>query len=170
MRIKPEHDLSTRERVYQCIVELTSYGRAASRNRIAELTNLKLHIVDEQIRQLKNHDRIRKLENGVYELVLEFQPDQAISMTVLPSGLVRIEKGDSVSDWNPSEARTLALMLAGRAAQIAQLHVQQDMEVRIARLENRQRAERQWRELAVRKLATASPAPAHKRQRELDLT
>lgn len=166
MVIKPENDLSSRERVYQCIVELTNYHRAASRNRIAELTGLKLHIVDEQIRQLKNTDKIRKLENGCYELVLEFPPDEMVSLSHLPNGLVRVEKGAMVMDCTPSEARTLGMLMAGYAAQLAAIHAQKDTEVRIARLENRAREARQFRDAVVRKIATPGPP---KRQRELEL-
>ncbi len=171
MQIKPEHDLSSRERVYQCIVELNTYQRAASRKRICEMTGLDLHIVDEQIRQLKNTNKIRKLENGVYDLVLEFPPDEPISLTQLPSGKVKIERGDDLWDLNPSEARTLGRLLKGFADEIASLHVQQNTEVRIARLEN-ERREHQQREAALlreakhlRKQVSKSP----RRQRELDL-
>lgn len=166
MQIKPEFDLSSRERVYQCIVELTNIHRAASRNVIAKLTSLALHVVDEQIRQLKNTDRIRKLENGVYELVLEFPPDEAISITNLPNGLVRVEKGDTVLDLTPSEARTMGRLFRGHAEELAAILARADTEVRIARLENRTRDQIRLQERMLRRLTKPSTP---KQQRDLDL-
>ena len=166
MKIKPENDLSSRERVYQCIVELTNMNRSASRNRLVELTGLSFGIVDEQIRQLKNTNKIRKLENGVYELVLEFPPDEAISITQLPNGLVRLEKGDTVVDFTPSEARTTGKMFRGYAAELAAVLTARDTEVRIARLENARREQREQLDKIVRRVAATTTT---KRQRELGL-
>jgi hypothetical protein len=91
-----------RENIYQAVVDLHNRNLKASRQLIADLTGLKLSIVDDHLGTLKTLGRIRTLYAGVFEPVIEFTLDRAISVTRLPGSLVKLELGDEIVTLNPS--------------------------------------------------------------------
>ena len=104
-----------RNRVYQAAVDLTNQHRPASRQLIAKLTGFKLAVVDDHVKNLKNDGLLSHVVNGVVELTEHFSPDRPISITELPSGMVKYEIGDDVLELTPSEARRTGRMMGGFA-------------------------------------------------------
>ena len=127
---------SSRDRVYDAILELSDSETPAKAADIANITGLAMPIVYDSIKALKQRGRIYS-DNGHFFACDEVQETQAVSHTILPSGAVKLEKGDQILDLNPREARALAKTLAGsveQAAVILMQHRQNDMQAQIRRL------------------------------------
>jgi len=103
---------SNRAIVMQAITDLCDANRQASRGAIVELTGLRLSIVDEHVKSLKEEGRVRSPVAGVFEPV-DVTPDRAVSGTVIPSGRFKLEIGDHVIDLTLREARNVALVTHG---------------------------------------------------------
>jgi len=82
---------------------------------------LKLSTVDDNLKALKEDSLIWAPERGVYRPVAVHPPARAISKTILPGGLIKLEIGDEVLTLTPQENRMLAELQAGAAAQVAAL-------------------------------------------------
>lgn len=103
------------ERIFQAVRELRAMDQIATRETVAELTGLKLSVVDDRLRNLVDDGRLKRLLRGVYELVESFPEPRAISKTVLPNGAVVYDIGDDVWTLSPQEARVLAELSMGAA-------------------------------------------------------
>lgn len=127
---------SSRDQVYDAILELSDSETPAKAQDVARVTGLAMPIVYDSIKALKQRGRIYS-DNGSFFASEEVAETQAVSHTILPSGAVKLEKGDQVMDLNPREARALAKTLAGsveQAAVILMQHRQNDMQAQIRRL------------------------------------
>lgn len=112
---EPAPRVSNRAVVLQAILDLCASNRHASRGAIVEVTGLKLGIVDEHVKTLKEDGQIRAVIPGVFEPV-ETSPDRAVSGTVVPSGRFKLEIGDTCLDLTLREARAVAMVTAGAMA------------------------------------------------------
>ena len=145
---------SSRDRVYDAILELSDSETPAKAADIANITGLAMPIVYDSIKALKQRGRIYS-DNGSFFASEEVAETQAVSHTILPSGAVKLEKGDQVMDLNPREARALAKTLAGsveQAAVILMQHRQNDMQAQMRRMHRRV-------EKLTQELARAVPSP-----------
>lgn len=112
---------TAKQLVLEAVQELHSQGLPSTREAIARVTRLKLVSVDESLKALKEIDLVWAPERGVYRPIVAHPPSRAISKTILPSGLVKLEIGDDVLTLTPQENRMLAELQAGAAAQVASL-------------------------------------------------
>lgn len=106
------------QRIYDAVCELHALEQVATRETVAELTGLKLSIVDDRLRALMADEKIRRVLRGVYVPVEVHPPARSISKTVLTDGTVKIEIGDEVLTLTPREDRALAMLQAGAAMQV----------------------------------------------------
>jgi hypothetical protein len=111
--------VTSTERVYEAVRELRAQEQIATRETVADLTGLKLQIVDDRLRTLVDDGRLKRLLRGIYEMVEIYPPTRAISKTVLSNGWVKYEMGDEVFTLSPTEDRVLAMLTAGAATQAA---------------------------------------------------
>lgn len=100
---------SNRQVVLQAITDLCAAGRQASRQAICDFTGLKMSIVDDHVKNLKDDGNIRLVVNGVFEVV-DQTPDRAVSGTIVPSGRYKLEIGDTCLDLTLREARNVGLL------------------------------------------------------------
>lgn len=100
--------------VYDTIRDLQDAGKIPTREIIVEESGLRFTVVDEQIKRLRDDGRIRKVVNGVFEL-LDAREDRAVSSTVTPNGLCKLEIGDVVLELSRREARSIVSVLGGFA-------------------------------------------------------
>lgn len=145
---------SSRDRVYDAILELSDSETPAKAADIANVTGLAMPIVYDSIKALKQRGRIYS-DNGYFFACDEVQETQAVSHTILPSGAVKLEKGDQVMDLNPREARALAKTLAGSVEQAAVIllqHRHNDLQAQMRRMHRRV-------EKLTQELARAVPNP-----------
>lgn len=112
--------ITSTQRIYDAVRDLRAQDQIATRETVAELTGLKLTIVDDRLRALVDDGRLKRLIRGIYELVEVFPPARTISKTVLDNGFTMIEVGDDVVlHLTPSEDRALGLLQMGAATQAA---------------------------------------------------
>lgn len=102
-----------RDLILQAVIDLNEHNQLCSRKRIAEVTGLKMTIVDDHIDRLRDQGRIRLAGHSHYE-PLDLTPDRPVSTTSMPHGRMKLEIGDDViADLTPREALALAKQLAG---------------------------------------------------------
>lgn len=117
----PEHQASatapkaitSTQRVFDAVRDLREVDQIATRETVAELTGLKMAIVDDRLRALVDDGKLKRLLRGVYELVETFPEPRPIYCGILHSGMVKLELGEDVLTLTPSEARRTARALGG---------------------------------------------------------
>lgn len=131
----------TAQIIWDTILALRENGQAISRQRIMELTGLRYTRVDDHVsRLIEDEGRLRRVVDGVYELVEPMPEPRAVSVTDLHNGQTMIECGDQVIHLWPTEIRALGLRLVGSAMQFSQLQTQHDMGALLAEATVRNRA------------------------------
>ena len=114
---KASKPVTSTDRIYDAVRQLRSLEQIATRETVAELTGLKLSVVDDRLRALVDDGRLKRLLRGIYELVEAYPASRAISKTIVGDGYVKIEIGDQLLTLTPSEDRDLAMLQAGAAGQ-----------------------------------------------------
>jgi hypothetical protein len=107
---------TTRQTIYQCIVDLCAVNRAATRQVIAQETGLKLSVVDDHVSGLRDAGLLRNVVNGVVE-PMDTMEDRSVSGTVVPGGRYKLEIGDMVLELTLRETRAVAALTGGVALQ-----------------------------------------------------
>lgn len=146
--VLPNNSVTSTQRVYDAVVELRSSGMLACRDTIADLTGLKLSVIDDRLRHLKDFDKkIVRMNRGFYELVEFFPAPRASSVSVLSNKYVKLEVGDDVLTLTPAEACSIGLGMAGfahRAVMVdhtrEHLMLASDLASRIGKLERELKA------------------------------
>lgn len=112
---------SVRERIYQAIVDYCNTSqKPVGRQRLAQITNLRLAVIDEHIKQLKNIEgRVFSDTPGYFQPVAQFGPDEDISVTVLTNGMKKLEKGDKIMEFTPHEWAVLGSLSSGSGRELA---------------------------------------------------
>ena len=106
---------STKEIVYQAIVDLCNTYGIANREMVVQATGFKAPLVDEAVKQLREVDlAINRHKNGQWTPVFKFDED-AISATVLDNGMVKLECGSQLMTLTPRAARMTVALLGGFA-------------------------------------------------------
>ena len=103
------------QRVFDAVRDLREVDQIATRETVAELTGLKLSIVDDRLRALVDDGKLKRLLRGIYELVETFPEPRPIYCGILNDGMVKMELGEDVLTLTPSEARRAARALGGFA-------------------------------------------------------
>lgn len=107
------------QRVLEAIQDLHNQEQIVTRETLAELTGLKLTVIDDRLGVLADDGAILRVQRGVYVPAPHHPPARPMSKTVIPDGTVKIEIGDEVLTLTPREDRMLANLQAGAAAQAA---------------------------------------------------
>lgn len=101
------------QQVLDAVTDLTNTGRQAHRLVVAEITGLKLTIVDDTLKRMTSDGRLKRVERGVYVPVPPPKEDRSITNTMLPDGTCKIEIGEDVLSLSLREARHLAMLIGG---------------------------------------------------------
>ena len=107
--------ITSTQRVLDAVRDLREVDQIATRETVAELTGLKMSVVDDRLRALVDDGKLKRLLRGVYELVETFPEPRELSCTILSNGLVKLELGDLLVSLTPTEARRAARALGGFA-------------------------------------------------------
>jgi hypothetical protein len=111
----------TSDVVLEAVQDLHANEHLATREALAEVTGLKLSIIDDRLTHLVNVGQVIRRQRGVFEPAMTHPAARAISKTILPGGLVKIEIGDEVITLTPRENRALGDLMAGAGMQYAAL-------------------------------------------------
>lgn len=131
---------TNRERVLQCIIDLANQRRPAARVLIAQLLNLKLSIVDDAVKRLKEDGLVRPVVPGIFEPVPQHPPSRPISKTVLTDGTTVLEIGDTCENLTPHEAQVMGMLFHGDAVSMTYWAEERRTGEQIVRLESQLRA------------------------------
>lgn len=119
---------TSRQIIWDAIVEMDSLGQAISRQRLVEVTRLPFHVVDDHVsRMIEVEGTLRRVVSGVFEMVKGYLAPRAVSITDLDDGQTLIEVGDQQLRVWPRELRIIGLRTSGNAQQFAGLQLQHDI-------------------------------------------
>lgn len=106
---------STREIIYEALVDAyNTLQMPVTRDVLSMATNIKKTIIDEHLDGLiKVEETVIRVERGLYAPVIKFPETRAISRTVLPGGLNKLEIGTQCIDLTPAEARIMNVVFGG---------------------------------------------------------
>lgn len=107
--------ITSTQRVFDAVRDLREVDQTATRETVAELTGLKMSVVDDRLRALVDDGKLKRLLRGIYELVETYPEPRPIYCGILHSGMVKMEVGEDVLTLTPSEARRAARALGGFA-------------------------------------------------------
>lgn len=149
---KASKPVTSTDRIYDAVRELRSLEQIATRETVAELTGLKLSVVDDRLRALVDDGKLKRLLRGIYELVEAYPASRAISKTIVGNGYVKIEIGDQLLTLTPSEDRDLAMLQAGAAGQAVlinstnqHLYLATELAAKVEKLERELKAHKAYR-------------------------
>jgi hypothetical protein len=107
---------------------MAALGQAITRKTLQEVTGLTYHIVDDHVSRFVDEDgTLRRVVDGVFELVKGYDAPRPVSVTDLDDGQTIIEVGDQEMRLWPREVRKVAMRLAGEAQQLATMQLQHDV-------------------------------------------
>ena len=112
------------EIVFEAIKDLHAQEQIVTRETLADVTNLKLTIIDDRVANLIEEGLVHRVQRGVFVPAPDHKPARIISKTILPCGTVKIEIGDDqVLTLTPREARNLGSLMAGVAQQFSSIEL-----------------------------------------------
>lgn len=117
---------STTEVIFEAVQDLHAAEQVVTRETIAQVTGLKLTIVDDRIGHLVDCGRVHRVQRGVFVPAPEDhnRPARIITKTLLPGGTVKIEIGDEhVLTLTPREDRMLGALMAGAGQSYATIEL-----------------------------------------------
>lgn len=114
---------SSTQIVLEAVRELHSLEQVVTREVLANLTNLKLTVIDDRIGALIEDGLVVRVQRGVYVPAETHPPARVMSKTLLPDGTVVLDVGDQVLTLTPKENRDLSALLAGVVMQTAAIEV-----------------------------------------------
>lgn len=125
---------STTALVLEAVQDLHNQEQIVTRETLAELTGLKLTVIDDRLGTLTDDGMLLRVQRGVYVPAVQHPAARPMSKTVMPDGMVKIEIGDEVLSLTPREDRALANLMAGAAAQAAAIETGRNAAVLAAEL------------------------------------
>lgn len=154
--------ITSTQRIFDAVRDLRSLEQIATRETVAELTGLKLSVVDDRLRALIDDGKLKRLLRGIYELVETYAPPRNISKTILDSGHVLIEitgrpgVEDVILHLTPCEDRALAQLSVGAAGQAIlinstnqHLYLATELAAKVEKLERELKAHKAYRPNAM---------------------
>lgn len=110
--------------VFEAVQDLHAQEQIVTRETLAQLTNLKLTIIDDRLGYLVDSGQIIRVQRGVFVPATMHKPARIITKTVLPDGTVKIELGDDyVLTLTPREARIIGNLMMADSMQYASIEL-----------------------------------------------
>ena len=157
-----DDDRTSKQIVYDCIVDLYNAEQFPTREVIQKTTGRVLTTVDDRLKTLCDDEQIHRLKRGAYVPVVAPPKSRPVSVTYIESGLAKVEVGDAYMEVWPREARRLGQLLCGAALEYSNIQAGHEATMMITELVGRiKRLERQ--------LATALAVTVEPKQMKLEL-
>lgn len=132
----PAKTVSSTQAVFDAVCELNALEQPASRETVAEITSLKLSIVDDRLGALVDDGKIRRILRGFYVPVVTYPPARNISKEIQSDGMVMYEfssnTGSTVLKLTPKEDRVLSALTAGAGAQLVAIEANRNQSTLLA--------------------------------------
>lgn len=153
----PQRPRSTTDAILDAALELHQQEQPITRESVAQITGLKMTVVDDRLGTLVEHGQLLRVQRGIYLPAPVYEEARAISRTLLPDGRSKIEVGDCLLTLTPKEERMLASLLAGPLAQVTAIEAGRNVTVLTADLA-REVARLRQKMAALQKPATTAQA------------
>lgn len=109
--------------VLDAIQDLHAQEQVITREVLAEVTELKLTVIDDRLNHLSDHGLINRIQRGVYVPAPQHEPARIITRSLCPDGSSVLEIGDQVIVLTPREARMLGQVMGGDGQQFAAIEL-----------------------------------------------
>lgn len=119
---------STAEIVLEAVQDLHAKEQIVTRETLAEVTGMKLVVIDDRLSYLADNGKIRRVQRGVYVPMEQHKPARLITRTLLPDGTTVLEIGDEVLQLTPRESRMVGELMSGSGQQYAAIQIGQEVE------------------------------------------
>ncbi|WP_211091305.1 hypothetical protein [Pseudothauera rhizosphaerae] len=120
---------STAHIVLEAVQDLHAKEQIVTRETLAEVTGMKLVVIDDRLSYLTDNGNVRRVQRGVYVPVEQHKPARLITRTLLPDGTTVLEIGDETAlVLTPREARMVGELMVGSAQQYAAIQIGQEVE------------------------------------------
>lgn len=116
---------STAQIVLEAVHDLHSLEQIVTRETLADITELKLTVIDDRLGYLVDDGQVRRVQRGVYVPMEQHKPSRAITRTLLPDGSTVLEVGDEVLQLTPRESRVIGELMAGSGQHFAAIQIGQ---------------------------------------------
>ena len=113
----------TAEIIFEAVQDLHRREQVVTCETLAEMTGLKLSIIDDRLGHLVDNGKIRRVQRGVFVPMEQHKPARPISRTLCPDGTTVLEIGDTVMILSPRESRMLGELLAGSGREYAAIEI-----------------------------------------------
>lgn len=143
---------TTGQTIRDAITDLHNQEQIVTREVLADITGLRMTVIDDHVGRMVDDSRLRRVRAGVFVPVAQLPPARAVSATMLPDGFTKLEIGDDVLTLQPKEARMLGALMAGQFVQFS--NIQSGHEAGVIALELAGRIKKLERELAAHKAKT----------------
>lgn len=153
---------SSTQSVFDAVCELSALEQPASRETVAEITGLKLSIVDDRLGALMDDGKIKRILRGVYVPEVHYPPARNVSKEIMSDGMVMYEfSNDSESvvlKLTPKEDRALSSLTAGAGAQLVAIENNRNQSILLtAMAAELDRIKKENRALAAKRAGPDSP-------------
>lgn len=111
---------SARTQVLEAVHALSDQEMEINVSALVRHTGLRVASVNDCIKDLRERGDIFSPSRGIYKPSQRHEPSEAVSLTAMPTGHIKLEKGDMVMEFTPHEWRLqVAPFAAGASAQTA---------------------------------------------------
>lgn len=107
--------------IWEAIIDLHGQEQIVTREVLAEVTGLRMTVIDDHVGRMVDDERLRRVKAGVFVPIIPMPPARAVSLTDLPDGTTILEVGDFILKMVPKERRSLAMRLVGDAVQYSNI-------------------------------------------------
>lgn len=112
---------SARQIVWQAVRDLYDQEQVVTRETLRDTTGLKLHIIDDHVKNLIEDGDVRRVRDGVFVPVPRYEPPRPVYGAMTVDGFFVLEIGAQVVVMQPREARMAGALLAGQAMQFSNI-------------------------------------------------
>lgn len=144
-----EQQKSTAQRIWDAINDLYNQEQVVTRETLAEVTGLKMSIIDDHVGRMVDNEQLRRVRAGVFVPIPRYEPPRPVYGSMTTDGFFVLEVGDKSVVMQPREARQAGALLAGQFAQFS--NIQSGHEAGVVVVEVYAKMRRLERELAALK-------------------
>jgi hypothetical protein len=113
---------SNSDLILDAIKDLHAQEQIVTRETLAEVTGLKMTVIDDRVALMIDNGVVHRVQRGVYVPAPEHKPARIITQTLLPGGTIKLEIGDDhVIALTPREGRMVGQVMSGCARQYTEI-------------------------------------------------
>ncbi len=121
MNTTADNQKSTAQRIWDAITDLYDQEQVVTRETLAEVTGLKMTIIDDHVGRMVDNEQLRRVRAGVFVPIPRYDPPRPVYGSMTTDGFFVLEVGDRTVVMQPREARQAGALLCGQFAQFSNI-------------------------------------------------